>query len=122
MRRQSKALRCPRTQFCSLLTRAAPLSARRPRRNNYGIALTDEGNPALANDSVAQLRQAVLAFKRAQAIDPTNEWATQNREDALAPSAKLITRAGVFVTANGLEADPNGDSNETGPEEGKDEL
>jgi len=72
----------------SQLTFLAPSSLELRGRNNYGIALSDESNPALATDSLAQLRQALVAFRRAQALDPENEWAEENRLEALAPSAR----------------------------------
>ena len=41
---------------------------------------------------------------RAQAADPDNEWAEENRQELLDPSEGLIRRAGLYVTEDGLDA------------------
>ena len=73
--------------------------------NNLGIALKDEENPqmkrGLGAARVATLREAAVAFKRAQIADPKNDWADENRAELLNPEAGLVTQAGVFSVGDG---------------------
>ena len=77
--------------------------------NNLGIALRDEENPDMqqghGSTRLATLREAAVAFKRAQIADPTNEWADENRNEVLDPQAGLVTQAGVF-SVDGGQLDP----------------
>ena len=73
--------------------------------NNLGIALKDEENPEMTRGMgaarLAALREAAVAFKRAQIADPKNDWADENRAELLNPEAGLVTQAGVFSVGDG---------------------